>query len=82
MDAYVIIKKTITKIIMEKYYHVMLKGRKQNITCPLRLKHFKNEACLLNTTEGWVQWLLKDGPQMQDCDLNLKSIFSNKHSWI
>lgn len=52
MDAYVIIKKAITKIIMEKYYHVMLKGRKQNITCPLRLKHFKNEACLLNTTEG------------------------------
>lgn len=51
MDAYVIIKKAITKI-MEKYYHVMLKGRKQNITCPLRLKHFKNEACLLNTTEG------------------------------
>ena len=55
MDAYVIIKKVITKIIMEKYYHVMLKGGKQNITCPLRPKHFKNEACLLNTTEGWVQ---------------------------
>lgn len=52
MDAYVFIKKVITKIIMEKYYHVMLKGGKQNITCSLRLKHFKNEACLLNTTEG------------------------------
>lgn len=82
MDAYAIIKKVITKTIMEKYYDIMFGGEKQKAKLHVNwdLSTWKVERVYgtesLSETETWIQWLVKDVPSggwpMPHCNLNLK----------